>query len=185
VYFQTEKTWVNRNKVVKDRVWPLEHSAEICFAGSGKMVFHEHWVLVELTLFQEVTGHGETYLCVVLQRPHPVLSNLVPVHPGAIGNHVPQKHSSLLVSECIFIDIGRNTTIYVQSVKKTPSWPVCREYLALVLRHGGEPIMQPHIGLLDHIVTGARTAQPEGQWPSTRSSTHTPPAVHSVKGGHY
>jgi hypothetical protein len=37
-------TWVNGNKVGKDRMWPLEHNSEICFTGSGKKVFHTHWV---------------------------------------------------------------------------------------------------------------------------------------------
>ena len=32
-------TWVNGNKVGKDKVWPLEHNSEICFAGSNKKVF--------------------------------------------------------------------------------------------------------------------------------------------------
>ena len=32
-------TWVNGNKVGKDKMWPLEHNAEICFAGSNKKVF--------------------------------------------------------------------------------------------------------------------------------------------------
>jgi hypothetical protein len=41
---------------------------------------------------------SETDLCVVLQQPHPVLANLVPVHPGAVGAHVPQEHGSLFVS---------------------------------------------------------------------------------------
>jgi hypothetical protein len=27
-------TWVNGSKVCKDRMWPLEHNAEICFTGS-------------------------------------------------------------------------------------------------------------------------------------------------------
>ena len=32
-------TCVNGNKVGKDKMWPLEHNAEICFAGSNKKVF--------------------------------------------------------------------------------------------------------------------------------------------------
>ena len=32
-------TWVNGNKVCKDKMWPLEHNDAICFAGSNKKVF--------------------------------------------------------------------------------------------------------------------------------------------------
>jgi len=32
-------TWVNGNKVGKDSMWPLDHNAEICFAGANKKVF--------------------------------------------------------------------------------------------------------------------------------------------------
>eukprot|EP00092_Neocalanus_flemingeri_P094274 GFUD01119867.1.p1 GENE.GFUD01119867.1~~GFUD01119867.1.p1 ORF type:complete len:515 (-),score=128.52 GFUD01119867.1:119-1663(-) len=32
-------TWVNGNKVGKDCMWPLDHNAEICFAGANKKVF--------------------------------------------------------------------------------------------------------------------------------------------------
>lgn len=32
-------TWVNGQKVGKDKMWPLEHNAEICFAGPVKKVF--------------------------------------------------------------------------------------------------------------------------------------------------
>ena len=32
-------TWVNGNKVGKDKMWPLEHNSVICFAGSAKKVF--------------------------------------------------------------------------------------------------------------------------------------------------
>jgi len=32
-------TWVNGRKVGKDGTWPLDHNAEICFAGANKKVF--------------------------------------------------------------------------------------------------------------------------------------------------
>ena len=35
----TSGTWVNGNKVGKDCMWPLDHNAEICFAGANKKVF--------------------------------------------------------------------------------------------------------------------------------------------------
>ena len=32
-------TWVNGHKIGKGGMWPLEHNAEICFAGAQKKVF--------------------------------------------------------------------------------------------------------------------------------------------------
>lgn len=32
-------TWVNGHRVGRDQMWPLEHNAEICFAGPNKKVF--------------------------------------------------------------------------------------------------------------------------------------------------
>ena len=32
-------TWVNGHKIGKDAMWPLEHNAEICFAGAKKKVY--------------------------------------------------------------------------------------------------------------------------------------------------
>lgn len=32
-------TWVNGHKIGKDAMWPLDHNAEICFAGAKKKVY--------------------------------------------------------------------------------------------------------------------------------------------------
>ena len=32
-------TWVNGHKIGKDAMWPLDHKAEICFAGAKKKVY--------------------------------------------------------------------------------------------------------------------------------------------------
>ena len=37
--FNEFNNWVNGNKVGKDAMWPLDHNAEICFAGANKKVF--------------------------------------------------------------------------------------------------------------------------------------------------
>ena len=75
-------TWVNGNKVGKDRMWPLEHNAEICFTMPSNFLkqskLHQDPVFVE----DHLPRTSETDLCAVLQWPHPVLDNLVPVHPG-------------------------------------------------------------------------------------------------------
>jgi hypothetical protein len=36
-------TWVNGNKAGMDRMWLLEHNAELCFTRLGKKVFGDHY----------------------------------------------------------------------------------------------------------------------------------------------
>ena len=59
-------TWVNGNKVGKDKVWPLEHNSEICFAGSNKKVnlrlrLYMH-ILLHMYMFIRMYPHMHKHL---------------------------------------------------------------------------------------------------------------------------